>query len=332
VSKGKRVDGDTRLAELGDASHHGLVGPLYAAYYQLGSKEATACGSQGINKGMNSQSSSAVQMSLPGIDSKPRFAEISHERLPTNTTAHRHAIHRWFHFIAGFAPEFVAQQCPTSHGALLLDPFAGCGTSLVVAQSLGHRAVGFEPHPFFARIARAKTEASPTSARLQRIEGTLLGGIEAPEKAAALTGSAEAFLVKLFDERTLRQLLGARAALEQVSLDKDDLAFLLLSRVVDMCSKAQTDGIYKAPTTVKKADSPVNAIRTVLEQVRRDVAQTDQTITVPPAVLHEASSENMSLVETGSVDVVVTSPPYLNNFDFAEMTRMHLYFWGLFGS
>lgn len=266
------------------------------------------------------------------MDNRPRFAEVSRERLPTNTTANRHAIHRWFNFIAGFAPEFVAQQCPTSNGALLLDPFAGCGTSLVVAQSLGHRAVGFEPHPFFVRIARAKTEAPPTGTRLQSIERALLDGIGAPEKAAVLSESAEAFLVKLFEEHTLRQLLGARAALEEASLDKDDLAFLLLSRVVDMCSKAQTDGIYKAPTTAKKADAPVDAIRSAVEQVRRDAAQADQAAVSAPAVLHEASSEDMSVVETGSVDIAITSPPYLNNFDFAEMTRMHLYFWGTCGS
>ena len=274
----------------------------------------------------------AIQMSLPGFNDRPRFADISRERLPTNMTASRHAVHRWFNFIAGFAPEFVAHQCPKSGGALLLDPFAGCGTSLVVAQSLGHRAVGFEPHPFFVRIARAKTESPPTSIRLQRIEETLLDGIEAPEKAAVLTESAEAFLVKLFEERTLRQLLGARTSLEEVGLDQDDLAFLLLSRVVEMCSKAQTDGIYKAPTTAKKAASPVDAIRNVVEQVRQDAAQAEQAAASPNAVLHEATSEDMSLVHSGSVDVVVTSPPYLNNFDFAEMTRMHLYFWGMCGS
>jgi len=281
---------------------------------------------------MRSKSSSAIQMNLPGIDNLPRFAEVSRERLPTNTTANRHAVHRWFNFIAGFAPEFVAQQCPKSKGGLLLDPFAGCGTSLVVAQSLGHRAVGFEPHPFFVRIARAKTEAPPTDTRLQRIEEALLDGVQTPERAAALTQSAEAFLVKLFEEHTLRQLLGARAALEEVGLDEDDLAFLLPSRVVDMCSKAKTDGIYKAPTSAKKADSPVDAIRTVVEQVRRDAAQADQAAVSSTAVLHHGSSEDMSFVETGSVDVAVTSPPYLNNFDFAEMTRMHLYFWGICGS
>ena len=42
----------------------------------------------------------------------------------------------------------------------------------------------------------------PTHARLQRIEVALLNGIEAPEKDAVLTESAEAFLVKLFEERT----------------------------------------------------------------------------------------------------------------------------------
>ncbi len=281
---------------------------------------------------MKSSVSATGQMNLPGFDNRPRFAEVSRERLPTNTTANRHAVHRWFNFIAGFAPEFVAQQCPTSTGGVLLDPFAGCGTSLVVAQSLGHRAVGFEPHPVFVRIARAKTEAPPTETRLRTIEAALLSGIHAPERAAALTGPAEAFLVKLFEEHTLRQLLGARTALEDVALDEDDLAFLLLSRIIDMCSKAQTDGIYKAPTSAKKADSPVDAIRTVVEQVRRDAAEARQMEASPAAVLHQGSSEEMSLIETGSVDVAVTSPPYLNNFDFAEMTRMHLYFWGICGS
>ena len=33
------------------------------------------------------------------------------------------------------------------------------------------------------------------------------------------------------------------------------------------------------------------------------------------------------IVEENSIDLVIFSPPYLNNFDFAEMTRMYLYFW-----
>jgi len=274
----------------------------------------------------------AIQMSLPGFDKRPHFAEVSRDRLSTNTTTNRHAVHRWFNFIAGFAPEFVAAQCPTSDSKLLLDPFAGCGTSLVVAQSLGHRAVGFEPHPFFVRIARAKTEPPPSPARLRSIEEALLVGMQTPERAAQLSASAEAFLVKLFDERTLPQLLGARMALQDTGLDSDNLAFLMLSRIVDMCSGAKTDGIYKAPTSVKRAESPFTAVRSVVEEVRRDVAATPHTVVPPTATLYQSSAEDMRAVDPCSVDVVVTSPPYLNNFDFAEMTRMHLYFWGMCGS
>ncbi len=281
---------------------------------------------------MKSTEVSAAQMSFPDFAERPRFAEVSRERLPTNTTANRHAVHRWFNFIAGFAPEFVAQQCQTLVDGVLLDPFAGCGTSLVVAQSLGHRAVGFEAHPFFVRIARAKTEPPPQESRLRAIEAALLNGIQAPEQASSLTKSAEAFLGKLFEERTLQQLLGARSTLEKAGMGADDVAFLLLSRVVDRCSKAQTDGIYKAPTSAKKADLPLDAIHTVIGEVRHDSALIGWSEKLPAAVLHHSSSEDMSAVETASVDVIVTSPPYLNNFDFAEMTRMHLYFWGICGS
>lgn len=271
-------------------------------------------------------------MRLPWIDSRPRFAKVSRERLPTNTTANRHAVHRWFNFIAGFAPEFVAQHCPQNAGGVLLDPFAGCGTSLVVAQAHGHRAVGFEPHPFFFRIARAKTAAPPTKARLSAIEEVLLEGISTPEPISSLKGPAEAFLRKLFEEPTLMQLLGARAALETAGMSADDLAFLLLSRIVDMCSKSQTDGIYKAPASRKTAAAPIDAIRSVIKEVRCDAELVDQAAVLPSTVLHPGSSEDMGLVDTGSVDVAVTSPPYLNNFDFAEMTRMQLYFWGICGS
>ncbi|MCP9446710.1 MAG: site-specific DNA-methyltransferase [Nitrospira sp.] len=271
-------------------------------------------------------------MSLPGIDPGFQFEAVAPERLPTNTTANRHAIHRWFNFIAGFAPEFVAEHCPESADGILLDPFAGCGTSLVVAQASGNRAIGFEPHPFFVRIARAKTAPPPTEVRLRVIEEVLLNGAAAALPQSPISGPAQTFLAKLFDEPTLTQLLAARVALEEAGLAEDDLAFLLLSRVVEMCSRSQTDGIYKAPTSRKKAAPPLDAIRDVIDEIRSDVELLDNRCSVPEVLLYQRSSEDMSVVETGSIDVVVTSPPYLNNFDFAEMTRMQLYFWGLCGS
>jgi DNA modification methylase len=44
------------------------------------------------------------------------------------------------------------------------------------------------------------------------------------------------------------------------------------------------------------------------------------------------SSQAMDQSEDGCASIAVTSPPYLNNFDYAEMTRMLLYFWGIASS
>jgi hypothetical protein len=269
------------------------------------------------------------QMCLPGIPPCTQFAAVAPERLPTNTTASRHAIHRWFNFIAGFAPEFVAEHCPKSANGVLLDPFAGCGTSLVVAQACGNRAIGFEPHPFFVRIARAKTAAPPTQSHLRRIKEVLLNGAITGWPKSSLPEPVRAFLTKLFDEPILAQLLGARTALEKSGLVKDDLAFLVLSRVVEMCSKSQTDGIYKAPTSPKKAAVPIKAIHQVIDEIESDTKRLDNGVHLPEVFVYQRSSEDMTAVADSSVDVVVTSPPYLNNFDYAEMTRMQLYFWGL---
>jgi tRNA G10 N-methylase Trm11 len=77
---------------------------------------------------------------------------IKIERLPTNTTTKYHPFHRWFNFIAGFSPEYVDLMCNYTHDEgkkVLLDPFSGCGTSLVQAYNNGFNVIGYEPHPFF---------------------------------------------------------------------------------------------------------------------------------------------------------------------------------------
>ena len=33
-----------------------------------------------------------------------------------------------------------------------------------------------------------------------------------------------------------------------------------------------------------------------------------------------------------TIDLIVTSPPYLNNYDYADRTRLETYFWGIYES
>jgi hypothetical protein len=213
---------------------------------------------------------------------------------------------------------------------VVLDPFAGCGTTLVASAGNGLHAIGYEAHPFFFRIASAKLRFHISSSRLENINAAILEGISArvvPENI--ISSAAWKFLRKLFDEAVLHALLGARIAIEERGLADDPVAFLILSRLVDECSHSQTDGIYKAPTSRKRAASPDRGLAYLMAEIGADVS----TPQFPGScTIHNNSSETMAEVGENEIDLIVTSPPYLNNFDYAEMTRMHLYFWGMAGS
>src|SRR5205807_3346868 len=120
--------------------------------------------------------------------------------------------------------------------ACFLDPFTGCATSLLVARERGMAAIGFEPHPFFLRIARAKLPGADALEQLDEIAGVLEKGFREPLPVSVLPQAPATFLKKLFPENSLEALLGAREALREADLASNDLAFLILSRVLDNSS------------------------------------------------------------------------------------------------
>ncbi len=263
-------------------------------------------------------------------------ASLRLERLPTNTTTHAHPVHRWFNFIAGFSPEFV-RACvamtphAANHGFTLLDPFSGCGTAPVAARLLGVSAVAYDPHPFFAIISEAKANSPDYWNDVTNIKAAITRGLsQKVEPEAGLSEAAIAFLSKMFRSDDLIALNSARRELENQGLAGNPLAVLILSRILDHCCFAATDGIYKAPTSVKRALSPKAAMDRVFNVLFDDELEAR---TGPNLVrIYGKSSEEMKELDEESIDLVVTSPPYLNNFDFAEMTRMYLYFWGMASS
>lgn len=193
-------------------------------------------------------------------------------RLPTNTTTRRHAIHRWFNFVAGFSPEFVShcyhrQNLVAPHPLTLLDPFAGCGTALVSARQFGASAIGYEPHPIFSRICKAKV-LLPSPQRRKDVFETIESGLHKDADISQLGDSQREYLSKLYGPQVLPQLLGARIALANSEQGIDDFAFLVLSKLIDQCSHSKTDGIYKAPTSKKTAAVPLvalSAIRRIID-------------------------------------------------------------------
>lgn len=251
------------------------------------------------------------------------------ERMPTNTLSRRHRVQRWANFIAGFSVEFV-EQCLAEVDCELgtvLDPFLGCGTTLVAARNLGFRGVGFEPHPLFHTLSVAKL-LTHVPRELESIHNVLAC---AEARPVDWSPSASAFLAKLFEERDLRRIQTAASALTRLPARQRALGTAVFLRACERSCGSQTDGIYKAPTTRKRSVPFGDALDLTVAEFAEDVASRwyrDHWARRPQPEVHATSSEDMSKLPADSVAACVTSPPYLNNFDFAEMTRMGLYLLG----
>ena len=93
------------------------------------------------------------------------------------------SIHRWANWIAGFSGEFansaILQFLPGEIGqnngrcGVVLDPFAGVGTTLVEANRLGLDCIGFEINPFAALVCRVKLGAA--NVRLADLQDAVRG-------------------------------------------------------------------------------------------------------------------------------------------------------------
>jgi hypothetical protein len=263
-----------------------------------------------------------VQLALSGS------AEAA--KLPTSLTSRHHEIHRWFNFIAGFSPEFVASCINNASGVrdgYVLDPFAGAGTTLVEAQLAGLPTVGYEPHPFFAEMARAKLDHELSTDDVNMVEALVAESFSrGVDPSTVWTETPLTFLRKLIPEPALTQLAASPELVEALPERLQPIFRLIVSRTLEGTSGSKTDGVYKAPTSAKRSLEPRGVLASVCAELRHDLEvagdRTVATLVARPA--GDGIADGASLC--------VTSPPYLNNFDFAEMTRMELYFWRFAGS
>ena len=262
------------------------------------------------------------------------MSTVARNLLSTAITSNNHPVHKWFNFVAGYSPEYVRMvidEYTSKHNRLpkkIYDPFAGCATTCVVANEYGIPSVGVERNPFFYKIGYAKANASDAIKEISNISSdfrTIVTHSSPTKLVDELSESAQVFLLKLFREDVLNQLLEMRSIVNNYDGIKYYMGFTLLSKIMDFATTAKIDGIYRVPTSSKKAMDLYEAINRA-EQTMLEGYETILSMKSESDIVFDSSVSYK--LPSGSIDLVVFSPPYLNNFDFAEMTRMQLYFWG----
>ena len=250
-------------------------------------------------------------------------------------------IHRWYRFSAGYSATWAAhtiQQFLSSMDlttATILDPFAGSGTTLLAASSTGSDSIGWEAQDLIYRIADAKLQSvyAETSA-LRAAARSIAEHTTTPRTAVRrqLTDEPD-LLIRCYSEQSLLALRSLQTALiaERPTLSHSTwkLLWLALVSILRPASHAGTAQWQYIQPNKSKAHTlnVVDGFRAKVEQIAYDIDSTAGSLTgAMSLVLHDARISTP--IPAHSIDLVLTSPPYANNYDYADATRLEMTFLG----
>jgi hypothetical protein len=245
-------------------------------------------------------------------------------------------VHRWYRYSAGFSADWVRwlvnERRSDPKTFSVLDPFSGVGTTLLACEAEGVQSWGFETHPFVYRISTAKLRGIHVN--LSELRDAFQQFISRVKKTTLIERNGVPLLMtKCYTPESLSLLLTMRD-IYLAEFDKGtpitELLWLTLTVILRACSGAGTaQWQYVLPNKSKsRVLSPLGAFHIKATEILQDIehAQCNAWISSGSVILTDARApQDCSQVQ---VDAVITSPPYPNNYDYADATRLEMTFWG----
>jgi tRNA G10 N-methylase Trm11 len=213
--------------------------------------------------------------------------------------------------------------------SVVLDPFAGCGTTIIAAQQLGVSAIGLEAHPFVLRVARAKLAWTGDIADFEKAAGNILKRA-ASSRARAKLPPDSSLTARIYHPAALAELMQLLTAILKEDAE-DELCWLALISILRACAKSNTaPWQYVLPRKSKaRTAAPLVAFRMQVEKMAGDMRELQSFgIKAGAAEIVRGDARLCEGIEDESIDLVLTSPPYPNNYDYADATRVEMSFLG----
>jgi len=258
-------------------------------------------------------------------------AASSHSRSGVFLDNMKLPVHRWFRYSAGFSAQWVAhtitqQSRPPKK---ILDPFCGSGTTLVEAMKHGVAVTGFEPHPFIFRVAQCKTDCTID---IQQLHGMAEEILQKAQKIKNEQPRHPAPLMhKCYTQENLSRLESLRNAWHEISKNTApqniiNLIWLAITCILRECSGVGTaQWQYLLPNKKKaKINDPYLAFKNRIHMFCNDL-QAMRSFQCSKANVIKTDARHPDC--TDQFDLVITSPPYPNNYDYADATRLEMVFW-----
>lgn len=243
-------------------------------------------------------------------------------------------VHRWFRFSAGYSARWCGELIrreKLNGRTRVLDPFVGSGTTLIESEFAGVHGIGIEAHPFIAKIATSKQNWVQDADRFAIFGKKILE--DAKREAVNNLEEYPEIVRRCFPDETLGKLHALKKVLKKKTKKDDGLSELAWMALVSILRASSPVGTaqwqYLLPNKAKRAKDPFVAFEEKIELMRNDmlVSQSAFPQKISGKIFWEDARKCQS-VPDGWADLVITSPPYANNYDYADATRLEMCFLG----
>jgi len=244
-------------------------------------------------------------------------------------------------FPARMAPSVVWDALPSQGNPLkVLDPMSGSGTTLVCARMRGHHAFGCDTDPLALLVAKAWCTNVDPDKVLQRSEIVL-------KRAAKLSNNLDLensypknadeetrkFIEFWFDPETRCDLTALSTCISRVRSESERLLlWCAFSRMVitkntgvSLARDVSHSRPHRAYTIAPV--KPFNIFQKAVAAVTSNCPFTIETRIAPSVNVQHGDARSLP-IENSSMDMILTSPPYLNAIDYLRGHKLSLVWMG----
>ncbi len=248
----------------------------------------------------------------------------------SQTTAFTHNYHRYpAKFIPQIVRKLIKDYAP-SGTQVVCDPFGGCGTTLVEAKMLGHKSIGFDINPVAKLITQTKT--TPINPRTLTNHRTRF--LTYYDNAPQVSHNHHPRISYWFDEPTIAELDKIYFAIKKVKNHNVRRFFLCaFSHNLKNCSrwlmKSIKPTIDKEKIVPDPKESFLRHLDSMIKKNERFYSALSQSGYIDvSAKMYRRDSTKKFPIEQETIDLIITSPPYVTSYEYADLHQLTLLWFG----
>ena len=249
--------------------------------------------------------------------------------------------HRWYEFKEGYSDAFVSrainhyENFTGLNSGVILDPFSGSGTIPLTGIQHGYKAVAVEVNPFMSFISRTKTKSymedlDSLERELKAIIDARPSEIESKLEGVSTFSPTETNSKWLFNKSVLRGYEALRKAIKEYCAEEhqDFFALALYSAIMDCCNARRDGKCLRYKKNWKTMGYSSIELRTLFIQYSNTILKDLTEVPLKGAeaqIINSDSRTALKGMDSGYVNIITFSPPYLNSFDYSDVYRPELF-------